>query len=363
MMAALIALLARFLQGFSGFNTWRFTPPPNPLPSRGGGVLLALLLAACIPTVQRAVSPLAEFQGPRFDLAAQRFISFDGAELGLSSWLPANGQEPSAVIIALHGMNDYADAFYLAGPWFAERGVAFHAYDARGFGRSPRRGVWGGERLMTEDLRTAVAVARRAHPNAMVAVLGDSMGAAEAMATFGAEGAPEIDRLILAAPGVWGWSTLPDAYAFTLWAGAHTFPWQAVKPTRNMRPRVSTDNREALIRAGRDPNMIWTTRIDAVYGLVNLMERASERAGNLHGDVLFLYGAHDDIIPRVSAERAARRLPPSARTALYANGYHWLVRDLGREVVYADMLAFLGDASAPLPSQAPTLLPAVQANN
>ena len=55
----------------------------------------------------------------------------------------------SAVIIALHGMNDYANTYYLAGPWFAERGVALYAYDARGFGRSPNRGLWPGERLMT----------------------------------------------------------------------------------------------------------------------------------------------------------------------------------------------------------------------
>ncbi len=112
--------------------------------------MLSVLLAACLPTVQHRGSPLSGFEGPRFNVAAHRFISFDGAPLGLSAWLPPNGQEPSAVIIGLHGMNDYGEAtFYLMGPWFAERGVAVYAYDARGFGRSPDRGVWGGEALMT----------------------------------------------------------------------------------------------------------------------------------------------------------------------------------------------------------------------
>lgn len=318
------------------------------------------LVAACIPTIQRAGSPLAEFQGPRFNVAAERFVSFDGAELGLSAWLPPEGQAPSAVIVALHGMNDYANAFYLAGPWFAERGVAFYAYDQRGFGRSPDRGVWGGEQLMTEDLRTAVNVARRRHPNAKIVVLGDSMGSATAMATFGAADPPEIDRLILASPGVWGWSTLPDAYALTLWLGAHTFPWRPVSPPRGVH-RTASDNREALRRAGRDPNMLWRTRIDAIYGLINLMERASAGAANLHGDVLFLYGAKDEIIPRASALAAARRLPAGARTALYADGYHWLVRDLQREVVFGDMLSFVQDPAAPLPSGAPPFIQPQQA--
>ncbi|MGE0743440.1 MAG: alpha/beta fold hydrolase [Hyphomonadaceae bacterium] len=325
--------------------------------------LALMLIAACAPTIQRAESPLAGFSGPRFDVAAERFVSFDGAPLGLTAWLPPNGAEPSAVIIGLHGMNDYANTFYLAGPWFAERGVAVYAYDARGFGRSPNRGVWAGERLMTEDLRTAVAVARRAHPNATIAVAGDSMGAATAIATFGAPDAPHIDRLILVAPAVWGWSTLPDHYALTLWVGAHTFPWRAVTPPRNVtRTRTASDNREALLQAGRAPHMIWNTRIDAVYGLVGLMETASRRSASLNGDVLFLYGAHDQIIPRASAVAAARRLPTSARTAYYANGWHWLLRDLQREVVYADILAYLADPRAPLPSGSPPLLPIVQAN-
>ncbi len=322
-----------------------------------------MVLAACVPTVQRAGSPLDTFAGPRFDAVNEHFISFDGAELGLTAWLPPEGQEPSAVIIALHGMNDYANTFYLAGPWFAEHGVALYAYDARGFGRSPNRGVWGGERLMIEDLRTAVAVARRTHPNAKIVVMGDSMGAAEAIVTFGVENAPEVDRLVLAAPAVWGWSTLPDQYAFALWVGAHTFPWQAVQPPRGVVRRVTaSDNQEALLQAGQAPHMIWTTRIDAVYGLVGLMETASERAANLNGDVLFLYGAHDQIIPRNSAVAAARRLPRTARTAFYENGWHWLLRDHQREVVYADILAFIGDPRAPLPSHAPPLLPVVQAN-
>lgn len=322
-----------------------------------------MVLAACVPTVQRANGQLDGFTGPRFNVAGEQFVSFDGAELGLTAWLPPEGQQPHAVVIALHGMNDYANTYYLAGPWFAAHGVAVYAYDARGFGRSPRRGVWGGERLMTEDLRTAVAVARRDHPGVPITVMGDSMGAATAMATFGAAGAPEIDRLVLVAPAVWGWSTLPDQYAMALWVGAHTFPWRAVQPTRNMTRRITaSDNREALLQAGRAPHMLWQTRIDAVYGLVGLMESAAEKSANLHGDVLFLYGAHDQIIPRNSAIAAARRLPNTARTAFYENGWHWLLRDNQREVVYADILAFMDDPRAPLPSQAPALLPVVQAN-
>ncbi len=174
-----------------------------------------MLLSACAPTIQGALTPPRDFRGPRFEEDA--FVSFDGARLGLSVWratidggvefpehdnepfipLPPRPADPWAVVIGLHGMNDYARTFEGAGPYWAERGVTTYAYDARGFGRSPNRGVWAGEALMIEDLRTAVAVARKAHPGAIIAVVGESMGAAQGMVAFASDDPPKADRLVL----------------------------------------------------------------------------------------------------------------------------------------------------------------------
>ena len=49
--------------------------------------LLATGVAACVPTIQRAERPGVDFQGPRFDVAVHRFISFDGTPLGLSAMI------------------------------------------------------------------------------------------------------------------------------------------------------------------------------------------------------------------------------------------------------------------------------------
>lgn len=323
---------------------------------RSAIALASLMLAACAPTVQQALVAPATYEGARFDPDVHRFYSFDGAPLGLSVWRPDG--EPWAVVIAVHGMNDYGEAFYLAGPSWAQEGIATYAYDARGHGRSPLRGVWGGTRLLTEDLRTAVRVARREHPNAVIAVVGDSMGAATSIAAFASDDPPPADRLVLVAPAVWGWSTLPTSYAATLWVGAHTFPYRAVTPPKGVVRRiVASDNNAMLNKIWRDPLMIKTTRIDAVYGLVRLMETASQGAGHIKAPTAFLYGAKDQIIPRASALRAAQRLPAAARTATYANGYHMLLRDKQADVVWKDVVSFLRDPAAPFPSGAPPLLP------
>src|SRR3712207_243219 len=87
-----------------------------------------LVLGACAPMqIQQAGQPPSGFQGAR--LEADRVVSFDGARLGLSKWEAAG--EPWAVIVGVHGMNDYANAFHLAAPWWAEQGVTTYAYDQR----------------------------------------------------------------------------------------------------------------------------------------------------------------------------------------------------------------------------------------
>ena len=137
----------------------------------------ALMLAGCTPLmVQQAGKPPLGFQGPRLEPDA--VVSFDGARLGLSRW-DAPG-EPWAVIVAVHGMNDYANAFHLAGPWWAGQGITTIAYDQRGFGRSPGRGVWAGDELMVEDLRTVASLARQKYPKAVLVVAGESLGGAVA---------------------------------------------------------------------------------------------------------------------------------------------------------------------------------------
>ena len=314
-------------------------------------IFVMALLSACAPmAVQRAGQPPAGFTGPR--LESDAVVAADGARLGLSTWSAA--AEPWAVIVAAHGMNDYANAFHLAAPEWAKAGVATYAYDQRGFGRSPQRGVWGGEALMTEDLRTVVALARARHPNAVITVVGESMGGSVAAAAFASDRPPAADRLVLLSPGVWGFRTQPLPYKTALWFAATFTAAKVYTPPRWVTSRVKpTDNREELIAMGRDPLMIWGARSDTLYGLVKLMSRASLAVGRDQVPTLYLYGAHDDIIPKKAALRAARGLTAEDRSAYYSAGHHLLTRDHQRAVVIADVLAFVKDPEGTLPSGAP----------
>ena len=313
---------------------------------------LPLSLAACAPLVQRALAPQAGFGGPA--MGADRFVSFDGARLGLTTWA-AEG-EPWAVIVGLHGMDDYSGAFHTAGPWWAKRGITTYAFDQRGFGRSPQRGVWAGEALMAEDLRAACAVARRRHPKAIIAVAGESMGGAVAIAAFASDRPPVADRLILLSPAVWGFSQQPLPYSASLWVASHMMPGYVVKPPSFIARKIwASDNVRELIAMGRDPQLIFGSRFDTLYGLVSLMETAWRRIDRLKVPAAYLYGAHDQIIPPAAAISAAARLRPPGRTLYYERGWHLLLRDLQAETVWRDSEAFIRDPAGAMPSGAPPM--------
>ncbi|MEM5517612.1 lysophospholipase [Henriciella sp. AS95] len=288
---------------------------------------------------------------PQFYPATDRFVSFDGAELGLTVWSAADA-DPDYIIVGLHGMNDYANAFHMLAPWLAERGVTTYAYDQRGFGRSENRGLWPDQALMQQDLRTAIEVAKQRHPNTPIGVVGISMGGAVAMTVFGSDNPPEgVDRLILSGPGVRGWGALNWLYRSSLWLSAHVRPGWVVRPPKGVKIEPS-DNIEMLREMWFDPLTLKDNRIDQVYGVVSLMEAAHKAAPNLSPSVpvLLTYGGKDIVIPQSAMKRTAGTLPAHVRTAYYPAGYHMLLRDLQSEVVFADILAFLHDHSAVLPS-------------
>ncbi|WP_269716207.1 alpha/beta fold hydrolase [Caulobacter sp. NIBR2454] len=315
----------------------------------------AMTAAACAPMVQSRGTPGLGFSGPH--LTSDAFVSIDGARLGLSHWV--SDEEPWAVIAGLHGMNDYANAFHFWGEWGQARGIATYAIDQRGFGRSPERGVWGGDDLMVDDVRALCAVLRAKHPKAIIAIAGISMGGAVAIDAMASDPAPDADRTLLLSPAVWGWSEQPLPNRAMLWLSAHTIRSKVWTPpawlTRKVRP---TDNIDELYRMGTDRQMIWGARSDTLYGLVDMMDRGQERIGAVRGPVAYFYGANDEIIPKKPARKAAAQLPPEARSAYYAKGFHLLLVDHQREAVFADMVAFLKDPGAPFPSGAPPIVAA-----
>ncbi len=312
-------------------------------------LLISFTLSACAAPETVPPGPPT---GPA-SLSDTVFMTSDGAALPMRLWMPKNGK-PKAVILALHGFNDYSNFFDAPGKFLADRGIASYAYDQRGFGSSPNRGLWPGIEAFSNDLKAATRLIRARHPATPVYLLGASMGGAVILVSMTGPNPPVADGVILSAPAVWGRETMPWYQTTALWIAAHTMPSVTVTG-RGLKIKPS-NNIEMLRALGRDPLVIKKTRIDTIYGLVNLMDAALNAAGKFTSPALILYGGKDEVIPKRSTglmvERLANRRVNQQRFAFYKDSYHMLLRDLQAKTVWKDLAAWIENGDAPLPSAA-----------
>lgn len=315
--------------------------------SRWATVLLTVLLAACAPQL---VPPGPAISEP--EITSDGLRTPDGITLAWREWI-ADQRAPRAIILALHGFNDYGTFIEKSAAFLNGDGISVYSYDQRGFGASPNRGRWPGAHAFADDLRVATNLLRRRHPQTPLYLLGASMGGAVIMTAMTAANAPNVDGVILAAPAVWGRETQPFYQRWALWLSAHSVPWFTVTGRGlNIRP---SDNIPMLRALGKDPLVIKETRIDTIWGLVNLMDAGLAAAPKFDTRALILYGDSDEIIKQRPTELMLSRLPTSAksrqRLIRYPKGYHMLLRDLQGETVWRDIAAWIENTDGPLPSE------------
>lgn len=301
----------------------------------------------CMPTIHPPEMPRqsAEFH-------ETYWLTADGAVLPMLRWLPK--ASPRAVIIALHGFNDYSRFFSAAGDYLSHHGIAGFAYDQRGFGATTRRGLWAGAQAYRDDLQAFVHLIKQHYPSQPLYLLGESMGGAVIIDTVSQIPDLPVAGVILSAPAVWARSTMPWYQTGLLWMLAHTTPWLTLTGKGVVKVKAS-DNIPMLRALGNDPWIIKATRVEALHGLANLMDSAYRSAPSLPGDTLLLYGEKDEIIPKKPTSHFIRQLltdnGAGKTVAIYPDGYHMLLRDLQAEIVWKDIAAWVTGGKS-LPSHA-----------
>ena len=293
-------------------------------------------------------------------VADDAIVARDGARLPLRRWdaepgPEANANKPRAVIVALHGMSDYSNAFDMPGKVWARLGITTLAYDQRGFGRSDNPGIWAGAEVMRADLDDAIAAARARYPGVPVFALGESMGGAVVLTAMASDSPPAVDGVILVSPAVWSRSDMPLSYRAALFLAAHLVPGMILSNSAAGRvvTIIPSDNEPMLRALGRDPLFQKKTRTGTLFGLVNLMDEARTAAEKMPENVpekvkdgappiLFLYGAHDQIIPAKPTQAViailGQKTPKnSLDVKRYEQGWHMLLRDLEGEKVDRDI--------------------------
>ncbi len=315
--------------------------PKNKMLQRIGALLIIVLsLNAC--------SPQLVLPGPAISkavLTETQLIMPDGVKLPLHQWTPKEDlrQKPKAIILALHGFNDYGRFVEEGARFFSREGFHVYAFDQRGFGAAPHHGQWPGRKALADDLITATNLLRQRHPGTPLFHLGASMGGAVVMTAATRDARLNTDGLILAAPAVWGRASMHFYERWLLGLLSHTVPWLTVSG-KGLKIKPS-DNIEMLRALSRNPLIIKETRIDTLWGLVNLMDAAQASAPNLKAKTLILYGDKDEVIKQAPTEKMLATLPESAKPRQklirYSQGYHMLLRDLQAEKVWRDIVTWI----------------------
>lgn len=311
-------------------------------------LVVLTLLSACTPNIHPAGSSLSSCY-----IINNAYIARDGTELPLTTWQPQH-TDIKAIIIALHGFNDYSWFFQQPGQYFSQQGIVSYAYDQRGFGRNSDRGLWAGVTTYIDDLNCLIDQAHQKHPNLPIYLLGESMGGAVIISTVARSNHPAVKGIILAAPAVWSRQTMPWYQNLLLATLSHTVPWLTL--TGESLEITPSDNIEMLRALSRDPIILKETRVESIYGLVNLMDDALANANQIKTNTLLLYGEKDEIIPKQPTLQFLKKINTETQiphtVGFYKNGYHMLLRDLQAPVLWKDINAWIHQFHSALPSGA-----------
>lgn len=304
-------------------------------------VLAALTAVAAVPKDAPGLADTPE-------LGENQFVAEDGTILPMRVWLPKGA--PRVVVVALHGFADYSASFDAPAKWWARQGVATFAYDQRGFGGAPHTYHWAGIAAMTGDARQVIAAVEARYPGVPLILMGESMGGAVAIATATSPDGPRIAGLVLVSPATWEHNLMGSIERATLWVVERTAPGLWLEAPRGL--GIWPSNNIPMLRAMAGDSLVQRgARADTTAGLMDLMDAAATDAKRIRQPTLVLFGAHEQVLPQPAVESFLASLPAKiVRVAYYPNGYHMLLRDLDGPVVWKDVLAWMLDHKAPLPS-------------
>lgn len=69
-----------------------------------------------------------------------------------------------------------ANFFTTPAEYLSQHGIACFAYDQRGFGIAPKRGLWAGQDAYIDDLQVLIRLLKQRYPDRPVYLLGEKHG-------------------------------------------------------------------------------------------------------------------------------------------------------------------------------------------
>src|SRR5688572_13539473 len=248
------------------------------------------------------------------------FVGAEGVKIFRRAWAPEG--TPRAVMVLVHGMSEHSGRYDHVGRFLASRGVAVHALDHRGHGRS------GGEMgtvekfdFFLDDLSTFVSMVRAEVPSGPIVLLGHSMGGL-IVSAYLLEWKPSPDLVVLSGPAI--------------------VPILEPGGRRIDATRLSRDP-EAQRAYMEDP-LVLRERVkeDLFYRLAEGVMLLVGRSHEIGQPILLIHGTDDRLCSAEGAESWVRASSSSDVTVqLYHEGRHEMFNEINRDEVLAGLWQWL----------------------
>jgi alpha-beta hydrolase superfamily lysophospholipase len=271
----------------------------------------------------------------------------DGVELHCLRW-SSGSVPPRAVVIFLHGVASHGGWFGETAADLLERGVAVHAPDRRGSGRSggPRGHLTRYERAL-DDVEAVVRLVAGEHVGTPV-FLAASSWAAKLAVVYGELRPAPLSGLMLLGPGLAPRVDLSPARLMKVVAGHLVAPTARVPIP--LTPELYTTNPPYLDFIRADPLRLLEATAQFFWETARLDRRRRRASARLSLPLLVLQGQADAMMDVPKTRRWFERLGIQDKTyRAYPGAGHTLDFEPDRTRYLADMLAWLSARVAPRP--------------
>jgi len=255
-----------------------------------------------------------------------------GVTLFRQAWLPDTA--PRAALINLHGLGDHSSLYPALPEYLVPHGIAVHAFDLRGHGRSGgQRAYLDDWRAYREDLDAFVGLV--AEPaSGRPFLLGNSLGGL-AVLDYALHHGRRLSGVIAAAPALGE-------------VGVPRVLMAAGRVLSRIWPRFSLRTGMDLSGISRDPAALRAVIDDPLFHrvgtarlsteVVATIARVQRLAPSLDVPVLLLHGGGDTMVsPEGTRAFFARLTVPDRELIEYPDAYHALFADLDAARVLADL--------------------------
>ena len=275
-------------------------------------------------------------QSPTVNVSEGSFQGVGGLNIFTRTWRPEG--DPRGVVVIVHGFNSHSGQYHWVADQLTATGFAVYALDHRGRGRSD------GERFYVEkmedyvdDVATLVNHAKSENPGLPVFVLGHSAGGVISC-TYTLDHQSEIDGLICESFAYE--LPVPDLALSFLKGLSYITPHTHVFSLKNedfsRDPEVvAALNNDPLVKGESQPAQ--TAKV-----MINADNRLREEFPLIKLPVLILHGTEDKATKPSGSRHFYEQAGSTDKTLkLYEGHYHDLLADVGREIVIADIQAWI----------------------